>query len=105
MIGAVLMKNQGASYQTASLNMSERAAPMTRDLAGASPAARAGAVCAGGADGRHQHAARHLSGLDRRRRQGLFRLQFGKAMGKDEVASLIGKLRSEKIVSLAEAAP
>ena len=37
---------------------------------------------------------------------GLFRLQFGtKAMGKDEVASLIGKLRSEKIVNLAEAAP
>ena len=36
---------------------------------------------------------------------GLLRLQFNKAMGKDEVASLLGKLRSEKIVSLAEAAP
>ena len=36
----------------------------------------------------------------------LFRLQFGsKAMGKDEVASLMSKLRGEKIVSLAEAAP
>jgi hypothetical protein len=37
---------------------------------------------------------------------GLFRLQFGsKAMGKDEAASLMNKLRGEKIVSLAEAAP
>jgi hypothetical protein len=37
---------------------------------------------------------------------GLFRLQFGgKSMGKDEVASLMSKLRGEKIVSLAESAP
>ena len=37
---------------------------------------------------------------------GMFRLQFGsKSMGKDEVAGLMSKLRGEKIVSLAEAAP
>jgi hypothetical protein len=37
---------------------------------------------------------------------GLFRLQFGsKAMGKDDVTGLMNKLRGEKIVSLAEAAP
>ena len=36
----------------------------------------------------------------------MFRLQFGsKAMSKDEAASLMSKLRGEKIVSLAVAAP
>jgi anti-sigma factor RsiW len=35
-IGAVLVKNQGASFQTASLDLSERNAPITREL-GASP--------------------------------------------------------------------
>jgi len=51
--------------------------------------------------------ARQLSGLDRRWRQGgMFRLQFGnRAMGKDEVASLMSKLQGEKIVSLAVATP
>jgi hypothetical protein len=37
---------------------------------------------------------------------GLFRLQFGnKAMSKDELAGLMSKLQSEKIVSLAVALP
>jgi hypothetical protein len=37
---------------------------------------------------------------------GMFRLQFGnKAMSKDEIATLMRKLQSEKIVSLAVAAP
>jgi hypothetical protein len=36
----------------------------------------------------------------------MFRLQFGnRSMSKDEVASLMRKLQSEKIVSLAVAAP
>lgn len=36
----------------------------------------------------------------------MFRLQFGsKAMGKDEIASLMNRLQSEKIVSLAVATP
>src|SRR5262249_12105918 len=39
-IGAVLMKTQGASYQPASLDMSERA-PVTRELAKAAPPSRA----------------------------------------------------------------
>ena len=39
-------------------------------------------------------------------RGGMFRLQFGnKAMSKDEVAGLMSKLQSEKIVSLAVATP
>ena len=37
---------------------------------------------------------------------GMFRLQFGnKAMGKDEVDSLMSRLQREKIVSLAVPAP
>jgi hypothetical protein len=104
-IGAVLVKNQGASYQTASLDMSERA-PMTRDLGAAAPAPRALVRFAPEARMADINAllenyqASIVGGAN-----GLFRLQFGKAMGKDEVAGLIGKLRSEKIVSLAEAAP
>jgi anti-sigma factor RsiW len=103
-IGAVLVKNQGASYQTASLDMSERA-PMTRDLSAAAPAPRALVRFAPDAKMADINAlldnyqASIVGGAN-----GLFRLQFsGKA--KDDVASLIGKLRSEKIVSLAEAAP
>src|SRR3979490_3236332 len=36
-IGAVLVKNQGASFQTASFDLSELSAPSTRDLGGAAP--------------------------------------------------------------------
>ena len=39
-------------------------------------------------------------------RGGMFRLQFGtRAMSKDEIAGLMSRLKSEKIVSLAVAAP
>ncbi len=56
-IGAVLMKSQTASFQTASLSLNESSAPITRDRAGST--------------GRRYHrAARQLPGLDRRRRQG-----------------------------------
>ena len=102
-IGAVLVKNQGASYQTASLDMSER--PITRDLGTAMPAPRALVRFAPDAKMADinvlldNYQASIVGGAN-----GLFRLQFsGKA--KDDVAGLIGKLRSEKIVSLAEAAP
>jgi hypothetical protein len=104
-IGAVLMKNQGSSFQTASLSMNEPAT-MTRELsAGAPPRALVRfAPEARMADINallDNYQAAIVGGAN-----GLFRLQFGnKSMGKDEVASLIGKLRSEKIVSLAEAAP
>src|SRR5882757_3976205 len=36
-IGTMLMKNQTATFQTASLTTNERAAPITRDLGGAPP--------------------------------------------------------------------
>lgn len=103
-IGAVLVKNQTSSFQTASLSTN---APITRDLGAAAvpyalvrfaPEARVAditalldnyqAVVTDGAKG------------------GMFRLQFGnKAMSKDEVAALMSRLQAEKIVSLAVAAP
>jgi hypothetical protein len=36
---------------------------------------------------------------------GMFRLQFGKAMNKDEAAGVLARLSREKIVSLAVATP
>ncbi len=103
-IGAVLVKNQTTSFQTASLSTN---APITRELGAAAapyalvrfaPEARIAditalldsyqAVVTDGAKG------------------GMFRLQFGNsAMSKDEVAALLSRLQREKIVSLAVAAP
>jgi hypothetical protein len=103
-IGAVLMKGP-ASYQTASLSTNEPAS-LTRDLGAGSPPR---ALVRFAPDARmsdisallENYQATVVGGAN-----GLFRLQFGsKAMGKDEAASLMNKLRGEKIVSLAEAAP
>lgn len=98
-IGAVLMKNQNASFQTASLSSNE---PITRDLGRAPPPPRA--LVRFAPDARiaditallDSYQASIVDGA----RGGLFRLQFG-AMGRDEFANLIRKLQSEKIVSLA----
>jgi hypothetical protein len=102
-IGAVLVKNQ-TSFQTASLDMSERPA-ITRDLGGTPPRALVRfADDARMADIKallDNYQASIVGGSN-----GLFRLQFGsKALGKDEIAGLMKRLRSEKIVSLAEATP
>jgi len=103
-IGAVLMKGP-ASYQTASLSTNEPAS-LTRDLGAGSPPR---ALVRFAPDARmsdisallENYQATVVGGAN-----GLFRLQFGsKAMGKDEVAGLMNRLRGEKIVSLAEAAP
>ena len=103
-IGAILVKNQNASFETASLSTN---APLTRDLGQAvppralvrfAPDARVAEITAlldnyqasivGGAKG------------------GMFRLQFGdRAMGRDEIAGLMRKLQNEKIVSLAVPTP
>ena len=104
-IGAVLMKNQGSSFQTASLSTNQPAPPMTRELGAATPPR---ALVRFAPDARmadinallESYQASIVGGAN-----GLFRLQFNKAMGKDEIAGVLGKLRSEKIVSLAEAAP
>ncbi len=66
-IGAVLMNNRPASFETASLSTNEPSHPRPRS---GSAAARAGAVYAGRARRRHHGIARQISGLDRRRRQG-----------------------------------
>jgi hypothetical protein len=103
-IGAVLIKSQNASYQTASLDLNDRAA-ITRDLGAGTPPR---ALVRFAPDARmadingllESYQASIVGGAN-----GLFRLQFNKAIGKDEIAGLLGKLRSEKIVSLAEAAP
>jgi anti-sigma factor RsiW len=103
-IGAVLMKNQTASFETASLSTNE---PITRDLrAGTPPRALVRfAPEARVADITAMLDSYQASIVDGAR-GGMFRLQFGnRAMTKDEIASLIGKLQHEKIVSLAVAAP
>jgi len=105
-IGAVLMKDQGATFKTASISMNEPAT-ITRDLSGAvaqplrafvrfAPEARIADINA--LLDSYNASIIGTTG-------DMFRLQFGdKAMSKDEVAGLMSKLRGEKIVvSLAEA--
>lgn len=103
-IGAVLVKNQSATYQVASLSTNE---PVTRSLGGESPPR---ALVRFVPDARvaditallDHYQASIVDGA----KGGLFRLQFGtKAMTKDEAASLLSRLQSEKIVSLAVATP
>jgi anti-sigma factor RsiW len=100
-IGAVLIKDQSASYQTASLSAAEHevvAQAPPRALVRFAPDARMADITAlldsyqasivGGAKG------------------GMFRLQFGnKPVTKQEAASLLNRLQGEKIVSLAVATP
>jgi anti-sigma factor RsiW len=108
-IGAVLMKDQTASFQTASLSMNEPSSgPITRDLG--SSAAPPRALVRFAPDARvaditallDSYQASIVDGA----KGGMFRLQFGsRPMGKDEIAGLMNKLQSEKIVSLAVATP
>src|SRR6266404_6679479 len=99
-IGAILMKNQTASYQTASLSTNE---PVTRDLAAGTPAR---ALVRFAPDARVADITalldRYQAAIVDGAQGGLFQLQFGnKAMTKDEIAGLMSKLQSEKTVSLA----
>jgi len=99
-IGAILMKNQGASYQTASLSMNE---PVTRNLGAGRPPR---ALVRFAPDARVADITALLdtyqASIVDRAKSGLFQLQFGnKAMTKDEIADLMSKLQSEKTVSLA----
>jgi len=105
-IGAVLMKNQATSFQTASLSMREASPALTRDLGAApprllirfAPEARIADITAL----LDNYQASIVNGA----KGGLFRVQFGSsAMDKDGVAALISKLQKEKIVSLAVETP
>ncbi len=103
-IGAVLVKNQAASYQTASLSTNE---PVTRDLAAGTPPR---ALVRFAPDARVADITALLDSYQASivdgGKGGMFRLQFGnKAMSKDEIAGLMRKLQNEKIVSLAVATP
>ena len=102
-IGAVLVKNQTSTFQTASLSTNE---PITRDLGAPppralvrfAPEARVADITAL----LDNYQASIVDGA----KGGMFRLQFGnRPMTKDEVAALISKLQSEKIVNLAVATP
>ena len=104
-IGAVLMKSQTSTFQTASLSTNE---PITREL-GASSAAPARALVRFTPDARiaditallDSYQASIVDGA----KGGMFRLQFNKAMNQDELTSLLGRMQREKIVNLAVAAP
>jgi hypothetical protein len=103
-IGAVLVKNQNAPFQTASLSTSE---PVTRATG---PEAPPRALVRFAPDARVADISALLDSYQASivdgGKGGLFRLQFGnKAMAKDDVAGLMTRLQSEKIVSLAVATP
>jgi anti-sigma factor RsiW len=102
-IGAVLVKNQTASYQTASLSTNE---PVTRSLG---PEAPPRALVRFAPDARVADITALLDSYQASivdAKGGMFRLQFGnKPMPKNEIAGLMSKLQGEKIVSLAVAAP
>ncbi|MBR0694670.1 hypothetical protein [Bradyrhizobium lablabi] len=107
-IGAVLMKGEPASFQTASLEMTDHDAPITRDFGGAvaapprmlvrfTPSAKISDITA--LLDSYQASILGAKG-------GLFRVQLGNSvMGKSDVAALIAKLQKEKIVSFAAETP
>jgi anti-sigma factor RsiW len=102
-IGAVLMKTQTSTFQTASLSTG---APITRELGAAAPSralvrftpeARVADITA--------LLDSYQASIIGDAKGGMFRLQFDKAMGRDELASLLGRMSREKFVNLAVAAP
>jgi anti-sigma-K factor RskA len=102
-IGAVLVNNQQpATFQTASLSTNE---PITRSMVPEAPRALVKfAPDARVADITTLLDSYQASIVDAR--GGMFRLQFGtRAMSRDELAGLMNRLKSEKIVSLAVATP
>ena len=102
-IGAVLMKTQTSTFQTASLSTG---APITRELGAAAPSralvrftpeARVADITA--------LLDSYQASIIGDARGGMFRLQFDKAMSQDELTALLGRMQREKFVNLAVAAP
>ncbi|MDA9411356.1 MULTISPECIES: hypothetical protein [unclassified Bradyrhizobium] len=102
-IGAVLMKTQTATFQTASLSTG---APITRELGAAAPSralvrftpeARVADITA--------LLDSYQASIIGDAKGGMFRLQFDKAMSQDELAALLARMQREKFVNLAVAAP
>jgi hypothetical protein len=115
-IGAMLLRSQPATFQTASLNERERAAPapasapLTRALGLRAAAAPVHALVRFAPDARVSDITALLSSYQASiidgAKGGMFTLQLGdRPMSKDEADSLIGRLQREKIVSLATSAP
>jgi len=130
-IGTVLMRSQPTSFQTASLDesergaqvtrdlsspapappqMAERSAPLTRDLSAAPAAASSRVLVRFTPDAKiadisallDSYQASIVDGV----KGGLFRLQFGnRAMSQGDVAAVVARLQKEKIVSSAAEAP
>lgn len=102
-IGAVLMKTQTSTFQTASLSTG---APITRELGAAAPSR---ALVRFTPEARVADITGLLDSYQASiigdARGGMFRLQFDKAMSQDELASLLGRMQREKFVNLAVAAP
>jgi hypothetical protein len=117
-IGIVLLRSQQATFQTASLDVRERAAPappsapLTRAL-GLQPQTAASPVHAlvrFAPDARISDITALLTNYQASiidgAKGGMFTLQLGdRPMSKDEADSLIARLQREKIVSLAATAP
>ena len=102
-IGAVLMKTQTSTFQTASLSTG---APITRELGAATPSralvrftpeARVADITA--------LLDSYQASIIGDARGGMFRLQFDKAMSQDELTALLARMQREKFVNLAVAAP
>ncbi|WP_027533901.1 hypothetical protein [Bradyrhizobium sp. WSM3983] len=102
-IGAVLMKTQTATFQTASLSTG---APITRELGAAAPSralvrftpeARVADITA--------LLDSYQASIIGDAKGGMFRLQFDRAMSQDELTSLLNRMQREKFVNLAVAAP
>ena len=106
-IGAVLVKNQTASYQTASLSLNQSSAPITRELGAAAAPTRA--LIRFVPDARISDISALLDNYQASivdgAKSGMFRVQFARALNKDEAESLMSKLKGEKIVDLAVPAP
>jgi anti-sigma factor RsiW len=103
-IGAVLMKTQTATFQTASLSTG---APITRELGAFAASARA--LVRFTPEARVADITALLDSYQASiigdAKGGMFRLQFDKAMSQDELAALLSRMSREKFVNLAVAAP
>ena len=100
----ICLKTRTTTFQTASLSTS---APITRELGATAAPARALVRFTPEA-----RVADVTSLLDSYQasiigdaKGGMFRLQFDRAMSRDELAALLGKMQREKFVNLAVAAP
>jgi hypothetical protein len=98
-IGTMLVKNQSATYQTASLSTNEL---VTRALAGGAPHALVRFVPDARVADITALLDKYQASIVGSARGEMFRLQFGdQAMSKEDLTGLINRLSSEKIVKLA----